>query len=321
MPVTETLQRTAFSTSRLLEFFTEKELNMQIGYRPELWGLALVKELIDNALDACESAGISPDIHITIEPDAVTVADNGPGLPYAVLEQSLDYAVRVSDKSHYVSPTRGQLGNALKCVWAAPFVVDGEHGCVEVSTPDYSRIIDVRLDRIAQRPVLELVESPRIVKTGTFIKMHWRGLASILAGSGFGFFYNAYTAFNPHASFSYQAPDEQVRSVRSLTEWAKWTPSAPTSPHWYSSERLKALIAAYVSAEQDSGHAKTVREFVAEFRGLSGSAKQQSVAANARLSGQCLHDLIANGDVRDDLVARFQRRPWASLAKRTSGLG
>ena len=39
------------------------------------------------------------------------------------LERSLDYLVRVSDKAHYVSPSRGQLGNALKCVWAAPYVM------------------------------------------------------------------------------------------------------------------------------------------------------------------------------------------------------
>ncbi len=111
-----TLDRQLFTTNRTLEFFTEKELQMQIGHGRPLWPIALIKELIDNALDACEQAGIPPEIEITVEPDAVTVRDNGPGLPESTLRRSLDYLVRVSDKSYYVSPSRGQLGNALKCV-------------------------------------------------------------------------------------------------------------------------------------------------------------------------------------------------------------
>src|SRR6266852_464178 len=127
------LERTTFETSRLLEFFSEKELVMQIGHNRSLWPAAILKELIDNGLDACEKAGVSPRIRVCVEDNALVVRDNGPGLPVDTLARSLDYAVRVSDKAHYVSPTRGRLGNALKCVWAAPFVVDGRHGQVEVA--------------------------------------------------------------------------------------------------------------------------------------------------------------------------------------------
>src|SRR5262245_10024755 len=100
------LERTQFTTSRLLEFFTEKELTMQIGHPPHLWPLGLTRELIDNGLDGSEKAGASPAVRVTLERDAVAVHDNGPGLPTKVLERSLDYSVRISDKLHYVSPTR-----------------------------------------------------------------------------------------------------------------------------------------------------------------------------------------------------------------------
>src|SRR5438876_9361786 len=109
----KTLARTTFATSRLLEFFTESELAMQIGHDRPLWAAAIVKELIDNGLDGCEKAGIPPHIRITIEDDAFSVQDNGPGLPVDTLQRSLEYDVRVSDKAYYVSPTRGRLGNAL----------------------------------------------------------------------------------------------------------------------------------------------------------------------------------------------------------------
>ena len=87
---TPTLDRTTFQMSRVLEFFSEKELQMQIGFPRQLWPIALLKELIDNALDACETAGILPEIEITLEPDALSVQDNGPGLPASTIERSLD---------------------------------------------------------------------------------------------------------------------------------------------------------------------------------------------------------------------------------------
>jgi len=177
--MTESLERTTFETSRILEFFSEKELLMQIGQPRALWPLALVKELIDNALDACEDAGIPPEIIVTVEENAVSVQDNGPGLPVETLERSLNYLVRVSDKAHYASPTRGQLGNALKCVWAAPYVADGEQGRVDVITGGKTHRVDVTLDRIAEQPRLKHIVGPDgVVKTGTFVKMHWLEIAS-----------------------------------------------------------------------------------------------------------------------------------------------
>lgn len=176
----EQLKRTTFTTSRLLEFFTEKELQMQIGHAVEHWPVAVLKELIDNALDACETTGVAPEIHIRLEKDAISVEDNGPGLPQKILERSLDYAVRVSDKNHYVSPTRGQLGNALKCVWAAPFVVDGEHGLVEVTAGGQQHKIEVSLDRVLQEPRIMLSSSTNgVVKNGTFVKVHWPEIAKL----------------------------------------------------------------------------------------------------------------------------------------------
>lgn len=300
--MTHVLERTAFSTSRLMEFFTEKELSMQIGYTSDRWPIALVKELIDNALDACENAGIPPQIEITVEADSVSVRDNGPGLPGAILEKSLDYMVRVSDKNHYVSPTRGQLGNALKCVWAAPFVIDGEQGRVEVITGGQLHRIDVTLDRLAQAPKLGHTLHPDgLVKNGTLVKMYWPQIASSLEAPPSPYFYKInlgelvsyYAAFNPHASFKYQ--DKGFEPT--CPAWQKWQPNNPTSPHWYTMEKLRALIAANVSAELEGGRVKTVREFISELAGLSGTAKQKSVTESAGLSGAYLHDLIKGDDI------------------------
>lgn len=159
MGTTAVLQREVFSTSRLLEFFTEKELNLQIGFSREGWAIALLKECVDNGLDATEMAGVQPVIEVVIDGDLVSVRDNGPGLPVETLKGSLDYSVRVSDKSYYCSPSRGQLGNALKCLWAAPYVVTGDRGAVEVHAGGRAHLIEVRLDRIAQEPQIRVSET------------------------------------------------------------------------------------------------------------------------------------------------------------------
>ena len=120
------LARQVFTTSRELEYFSEAELVTQTGYsKAERWPGVLVKELLDNALDVCEQAGIAPEIRVEFTGDSLAITDNGPGIPPAVVERILDFATRTSDKGAYVSPTRGAQGNALKTVLAIPYVLDG----------------------------------------------------------------------------------------------------------------------------------------------------------------------------------------------------
>ena len=69
-------------------------------------------------------------------------------------------------------------------------------------------------------------------------------------------------------------------------------PSDPTSAHWYNVERFENLMASYVAAENDGGRARTVREFVSEFRGLSSTVKQKKVTGQLDLSRAYLRDLV-----------------------------
>ena len=137
------LDRTTFEIGRELEYFSEKELQAQIGHGKGVWPLAILKELIDNSLDASETKGVAPKIKVVVEKNSFSVQDNGPGIEEEIITKSLDYTKRVSDKVHYISPTRGQLGNALKTVWAVPFVMNGKHGKVEVWIKGKHLVINV----------------------------------------------------------------------------------------------------------------------------------------------------------------------------------
>ncbi|MGO9055925.1 MAG: ATP-binding protein [Candidatus Binataceae bacterium] len=308
------LNRVAFTTDRTLEFFSESELTTQLGYGPKLWPLVLVKELIDNALDACEATtAITPDITVTIDNDALTVTDNGPGLPAAIVERSLDYRVRISNKKHYVAPTRGQLGNALKCVWAAPFVAHGQ-GLIEVAAGDRHHRIEVSLNRIAQQPQINHTVKVGAVKKGTSVKIRWPQVASYPANE-YQDFYRAesleqalgdliadFAAFNPHASFALCVQTRRVAHHPATDpSWRKWRADAPTSPYWYTPATLRGLIAAYLN-EGD----RHLRDFVGEFSGLAGTQVRADVLGPFTKAGvRKLSDLVVNGDVDLGEVTRL----------------
>lgn len=302
------LNRQIFELSRELEFFSEKELTMQIGHPKSYWSITILKELIDNALDACEVSDIQPDITIEKTKNYFSVADNGPGIAHKTIKKSLDFLIRVSDKQFYVSPTRGQMGNALKTVWATPYVALGSSK-IEIRSRGKRHIIMTSLDKIRQKPKIEHSYSKDAnVKNGTSVTVYWSNLASS-KDEEMGYYYKAppkieelisyYSAFNPHAIFHFKNKTYAATN----REWKKWRTDMPTSAFWYNESRLRDLIAGYISVEQDGSKPKTVREFVSEFRGLSGTQKQKQVIEG--FSGVYLHDLLHDGDINVDIANKL----------------
>jgi DNA topoisomerase VI subunit B len=322
------LTRTTFQTSRLLDFCSEKELIAQTGHRPAQWPLVVLKELTDNALDGCEEAGNAPEITITVDKTGITVADNGPGIPAETLKGVLDFSVRVSSREAYVSPTRGAQGNALKTIVAMPFVLDGRRGRIEIEACGIHHIINLEVDQVHQEPVIHHEQGKSKIRNGTMVRVPWRNLAKVKfdeetnfdeeiddgespaegansprsipnAKSRFLQIAADYTWLNPNAAITVEWFGERTSITATDLAWSKWRPSEPTSPHWYTPAHLERLIGAYIKHDADNGRERTVREFVAEFRGLSGTAKQKTVLDATGLARAPLSVLIkCNGFVR-----------------------
>lgn len=306
MASTPTLQRTTFKTSRLLDFASEKELVAQTGHHRDAWPLVIIKELIDNALDACEDACIAPCITVSVDASGITIADNGPGLPVSTIKDVLDFQVRTSSREAYASPTRGAQGNALKTIVAMPFVLDGSAGRVEITVSGITHLIDFAVDRIKQEPVISHTEEAGECKKGTVFKVCWPNSPRLnLAESKARFLQLAlnYTWLNPHLTLEVDWYGDHTVIEATVPAWAKWLPSNPTSPHWYDTERLGRLVAGYVSNEATAG--RTLREFVCEFRGLSGSAKQKAVLASVNMAREPLAALVVNNDLNRELIGQL----------------
>jgi DNA topoisomerase VI subunit B len=337
------LDRQPFVMSREREFFTEPELTKRIGHARELWGVALVSELVANSLDACEKATVQTGRPLVIEvrqdDHGLTVKDNGPGLPVETIEHTIDYKVRVSDNLFWVSPTRGQLGNALKCVVAAPYVADRSQGWVEFETDGKLHRVDVTQDGISGNPKPRLTSREgSVVRIGTRVCLP----ASLLPPPETRDSYKAedtdedddedaegedqedagldpdtwtlsrlikgYATFNPHADFTLVTPGGTQTFAATDPAWPKWTPAEPTDPHWYDPEQFRELVAAHINEERSGGKALSVREFVAKFRDKKGSAVQCRVVRDADLdSGTRLSQLAPGDDLDEEAVGRLRR--------------
>ncbi len=302
------LERTTLRTSRLLDFCSRKELIAQTGHQPDAWPLVVLKELVDNALDACEEAEVAPQITIQVGDAGITVIDNGPGIPAETITDVLDFSMRISSREAYVAPDRGAQGNALKTLVAMPFVLDGNHGVLEVAAAGARHRIEFTVDPVRQEPVIRHDVVPADRKNGTEICMKWPDSAcSILAGAKDRFLQIAddYAWINPHLRLVIDWFGEQRTIEATDPAWHKWGPSDPTSAHWYTPQHLERLIAGYIAHDQDNGRERTVRELVSEFRGLSGSAKQKKVLDATGLHREPLSKLVTEHGVDSDMVVKL----------------
>jgi hypothetical protein len=334
------LDRTTFKTSREMDFFSEKELVTQTGHDIEQWPLVIVKELVDNALDACEEADIAPVIDVAADAAGITVTDNGPGLPETTLKAQLDFTVRASNREAYVSPCRGAQGNALKTMLPMPRVIDPEHGRLMVTAHGKQHIITCTADPISQRPVIldDVAEIPKSKKPsfstngksklfcGTSVRLEWASNEEdgeiLWPFDGLLPFYppfrdrfrslvEGFAVFNPHATIRLDWFGKKTTWKATDRQWQKWKPCKPTSSHWYQPQHLERLIGAYVTHDKDTGQDRLVSDFLAEFDGLTGSLKRATVLEatglkRVRLSELVTEDRLDSGRI-EQLLAAMQR--------------
>jgi DNA topoisomerase VI subunit B len=169
------LERVAFRASRFLDFVGQRELTAQIGHAVQSWPLVIVKELVDNALDGSEEAEAAPSVSITVDTamGTIVISDQGPGIAAATIADIVNYAIRVSSREAYVSPSRGAQGNALKTILAMGFALTGERGETVIESHGQAHRIIFAADRIRQEARIERSIGPSLVKNGTSVTVHW----------------------------------------------------------------------------------------------------------------------------------------------------
>ena len=175
--------------------------------------LTTIKEAVDNSLDACEEAGILPDICVRAEQLAedrfrVTVQDNGPGILKSQVPRIFGQLLYGS-KFHRLRQSRGQQGIGISAAGMYGQLTTGKPVVVtsRVSARTPARRFHVQVDTRRNAPVVTLDEEVEWNGTphGTRVEIELE--ATYRKGGRSVDAYIAQTGLaNPHLRLEYHPP-------------------------------------------------------------------------------------------------------------------
>ncbi|MEM0147059.1 MAG: DNA topoisomerase VI subunit B [Candidatus Micrarchaeaceae archaeon] len=146
-----------FREHSITEFF--KKNSQMLGYAGKVRSLTtVVHEYVTNSLDACEEAGILPEIKVTIKQVAeekyqVVVEDNGPGVPKTHIGKVLGSVLK-GTKFHRNIQQRGQQGiGGSGCTLFAQ-ITTGKPVHARSNTGKEAYECDVSIDIKENKPVI-----------------------------------------------------------------------------------------------------------------------------------------------------------------------
>ncbi len=200
------------------EFFTKNR--HLLGFdNPRRALLTTVKEAVDNSLDACEEAGILPEILVTIQQTngddrfRVQVTDNGPGIVKNQIPRIFGKLLYGS-KFHRLKMSRGQQGIGISAAGMYGHLTTGQPVAITSKTgPNksahyYQVVVDTKTNepRVLKQEVVEWAAAQ-----GTKVEIELEGIFQRGNWSVDQYLEETATA-NPHVAIRYVAPDgkEQV---------------------------------------------------------------------------------------------------------------
>ncbi|HET7498572.1 MAG TPA: DNA topoisomerase VI subunit B [Candidatus Eisenbacteria bacterium] len=219
------------------EFFTKNR--HLLGFdSPAKALLTTVKEAVDNALDACEEAGILPDILIEIQEISETryriaVQDNGPGIVKAQVPRIFGQLLYGS-KFHRLRQSRGQQGIGISAAGMYGQLTTGKPITV-ISRPGQGKPahkFDIQIDTRANRPVVVADHEVEWMPAhGTRVELEIEATYKKGRHSVDGYVEQTAMA-NPHARMTYVAPNgERLELERVAEEMPKAPLEIKPHPH------------------------------------------------------------------------------------------
>jgi DNA topoisomerase-6 subunit B len=286
------------------EFFTKNR--HLLGFDSPLKALlTAVKEAVDNSLDACEEAGILPEIGVEIHATEhdnrfrMAVEDNGPGI---VKDQvgKIFGKLLYGSKFHKLSQTRGQQGIGIAAAGMYGQLTTGKHVQI-VSRPGKrakAREFHLTIDTARNKPEIHHeaeVEWEHGSGTRVEIEMeakYQKGLRSVDM-------YLKQTAIaNPHLTLHYTDPGgEKVTYERNSKEMPPETVEIKPHPHGVELGMLIAMLkttearslSGFLQTEFSRVGAKVAKEICAKASGLTEKSYPTRIA---REEASALHASI-----------------------------
>jgi DNA topoisomerase-6 subunit B len=212
-----------------------------------------VKEAVDNALDACEEAGILPEISVQVrhrqEKSRVVVEDNGPGIVESQIARIFGKLLYGS-KFHKLSQSRGQHGMGISAAGMYGQLTVGKplHILSRTEGDELATELYVSIDTAKNQP--DIHKKKRLEwdrPHGTRVEMEMEG--HYQKGPHSIEVYLKQTAIaNPHVTLIYQDPQgEQIRFARSVDELPPRPREIKPHPHGIELGRLIQMLSSTAS--------------------------------------------------------------------------
>ncbi|GAB6187718.1 hypothetical protein JCM17478_32200 [Thermopirellula anaerolimosa] len=265
--------------------------------------LTTVKEAVDNALDACEEAGLLPEIRVRIEAVSenrfrVSVQDNGPGIVKKQIPLIFGKLLYGS-KFHRLRQSRGQQGIGISAAGMYGLLTTGRPVSIVSRTGPKKPVhfYQIQIDTKHNRPEIvngkgEGVDIPPNDGAAEFLRehqLHWQDVdhgtlvaieleAKYQRGRGSVDEYLEQTAIaNPHVTLHYHDPDGKTHEYPRVAEILPAEPKE-IKPHPYGVE-LGTLIT--MLKDSKSG---TLGRFLTESFSRISPAVAKRIAQAASLS-------------------------------------
>ena len=148
--------------------------------------LTTVKEGVDNALDACEEAGILPDVRVEIREISetryhVTIEDNGPGIVRAQIPKIFG-SLLYGSKFHRLRQSRGQQGIGISAAGMYGLLTTGKPISIKTRTDPKkpAHHLELVIDTKRNEPRIKLDETcewdkPRGTRVEIELEAAYRG--------------------------------------------------------------------------------------------------------------------------------------------------
>ncbi len=230
------------------EFFTKNR--HLLGFDSPLKALlTAVKEAVDNSLDACEEAGILPEITVDIEPTSsgrylMAVEDNGPGVVDTQIGKIFGKLLYGS-KFHKLSQSRGQQGIGISAAGMYGQLTTGKPMRILSRTGPRRDPVEflLSIDTAKNKPEIHCSEVVKWDKKhGTRVEIEMEGRYQ--KGQRSVDMYLKQTAIaNPHLTLHYSDPNGgEVTYERNTKDLPPETVEIKPHPHGIELGRLIAML-------------------------------------------------------------------------------
>jgi len=202
-----------FKEHSVAEFF--KKNRQMLGFSGKIRSLTMiVHELVTNSLDACEEAGILPEINVEIkeignEHYLVSTRDNGPGIPENYIGKALGMML-AGTKFHRYIQQRGQQGIGASGCTMFSYITTGQPIRAVSYNNKKKKEYEIQIDLKRNRPVVKKISEEDTEEQGLAYSAEFKDVKYEKSNKG-PFEYIRRTALaNPHAQITFKDPSGET---------------------------------------------------------------------------------------------------------------